>query len=246
MSSAWRDPSDRACSRVARVVCRSRDRSGTPEAAGLKGHGKEATDDLPDFGARGLDELLLSSEIVGSDPNGGSIRGRVIRKKGGVPMARVRVTLGRPDSLITYLRAKANGRFDELEVMTDENGRFAFTELRRRSVRERGKEDFEAIQQLSREGEMEHEEAADESVARRDLFAALDAAIHTRLSERQRTAVLAELRGLPTVEIAARLETNQNALYKLVHDARKKLKVALEAAGFSADFIHSQTAGGAA
>ena len=69
------------------------------------------------------------------------------------------------------------------------------------------------------------------------LFAALDVAIHTRLSERQRTAVLAELHGLPTVEIAARLETNQNALYKLVHDARKKLRTALQDQGFDAEAL---------
>ena len=53
------------------------------------------------------------------------------------------------------------------------------------------------------------------------------------LTERQRTAILAELRGVPTIEIAERMGTNQNALYKLVHDARKKLRRALLDAGFS-------------
>jgi RNA polymerase sigma-70 factor, ECF subfamily len=36
---------------------------------------------------------------------------------------------------------------------------------------------------------------------------------------------------MPIAEVARRMGTNQNALYKLLHDARKKLKVRMEAAG---------------
>ena len=50
----------------------------------------------------------------------------------------------------------------------------------------------------------------------------------------QRVAVVGELRGLPTSEIAARLGTNRNALYKLHHDARRKLRDGLVAAGYGA------------
>jgi RNA polymerase sigma-70 factor (ECF subfamily) len=49
--------------------------------------------------------------------------------------------------------------------------------------------------------------------------------------------VLGELRrmiGMPISEVARRMGTNQNALYKLLHDARKKLKRQMEAAGLSA------------
>jgi len=73
----------------------------------------------------------VPAEVHGSTPNGGAIRGRVIRKDGGVPLAGVRVTLGRPDSILTYLRAKANGRFDELEARTGSDGRFAFLDVTR-------------------------------------------------------------------------------------------------------------------
>ena len=41
------------------------------------------------------------------------------------------------------------------------------------------------------------------------------------------------LEGMPISEVAKRMGTNQNALYKLLHDARRKLKRRLEAAGFS-------------
>jgi DNA-directed RNA polymerase specialized sigma24 family protein len=41
------------------------------------------------------------------------------------------------------------------------------------------------------------------------------------------------LEGMPVSEVARRMGTNQNALYKLLHDARKKLKRQMEAAGIS-------------
>ena len=47
---------------------------------------------------------------------------------------------------------------------------------------------------------------------------------------------------MPQDEIARQLGSNRNALYKLTHDARKKLKERLEAAGFTAeDLITSST-----
>jgi RNA polymerase sigma-70 factor (ECF subfamily) len=41
------------------------------------------------------------------------------------------------------------------------------------------------------------------------------------------------LEGMPIAEVARRIGTNQNALYKLLHDVRKKLKLRMEAAGLS-------------
>ncbi len=48
--------------------------------------------------------------------------------------------------------------------------------------------------------------------------------IDEELTDRQRRALLAALGGMPLEEIAERMSTNRNALYKLLHDARKKLK----------------------
>ncbi len=118
--------------------------------------------------------------------------------------------------------------------------RVAFTELRRRSVRERGRQSFEEILADARAVAGRALPSADDVAARRRLLAALEQAIATELTERQRTAILAELRGVPTVEIAARLDTNQNALYKLVHDARRKLRQALERAGYDAASVRAE------
>ena len=65
--------------------------------------------------------------------------------------------------------------------------------------------------------------------------------INNMLTERQRTALLAELKGMPQVEIARQLGTTLNALYKLTHDARKKLKSGLESAGYTADELLNTT-----
>jgi len=61
----------------------------------------------------------------------------------------------------------------------------------------------------------------------------LQLAITDTLTERQRTAVLGELTGVPSDVLAERLGVNRNALYKLHHDARKKLKAVILAAGFT-------------
>ncbi|HEX5914236.1 MAG TPA: sigma factor-like helix-turn-helix DNA-binding protein, partial [Rubrobacter sp.] len=55
------------------------------------------------------------------------------------------------------------------------------------------------------------------------------------LTDRQREAVVAViLEEMPISEVARRMGTNQNALYKLLYDARKKLKRQMEASGLSA------------
>src|SRR5215208_4158422 len=58
--------------------------------------------------------------------------------------------------------------------------------------------------------------------------------VDEELTDRQREAVVAViLEGMPISEVARRMDTNQNALYKLLHDARRKLKRRMEAVGFS-------------
>ena len=54
------------------------------------------------------------------------------------------------------------------------------------------------------------------------------------LTERQRTALEAVmLHGMPLEVVADRMGTNRNALYKLLFDARARLKAALEARGLA-------------
>jgi hypothetical protein len=50
----------------------------------------------------------------------------------------------------------------------------------------------------------------------------------------QREALNGELAGIPHVVLAEQLSMSRNALYKLTHDARRKLKAGLLAAGITA------------
>lgn len=57
------------------------------------------------------------------------------------------------------------------------------------------------------------------------------------LTERQRRALLAELAGMPQAAIAEKLNTTQNNIYKLVHDARSRLKGVLLDKGIDLDYV---------
>jgi len=63
--------------------------------------------------------------------------------------------------------------------------------------------------------------------------------IQTALTEKQRNALQAELEGMPLDEIARYLDSNRNAIYKLTHDARKRLKRGLQDAGYAQEDIQS-------
>lgn len=63
--------------------------------------------------------------------------------------------------------------------------------------------------------------------------------IRNELTEKQRRVLLAELKGMPQDEIARHIGSNRNAVYKLTHDARKRLKRGLEAAGYEAADVHA-------
>ena len=65
---------------------------------------------------------------------------------------------------------------------------------------------------------------------------AADDAIQTVLTPRQREVFCAlALNGVPIDVLAQRLNTTRGALYKTLHDARRKLRTALEGAGYSID-----------
>ena len=66
------------------------------------------------------------------------------------------------------------------------------------------------------------------------MIDAMQRIIRSELTEKQRTVLLAELKGMAQEEIARQMGTSRNSLYKLSHDARQRLKRGLEDAGFTA------------
>ena len=73
------------------------------------------------------------------------------------------------------------------------------------------------------------------SEERNRLFALLQKLIDETLTAKQREAIRGSLAGLPIEIIAERLDSNQNAIYKLVHDARLRLRQGFEASGITAE-----------
>ncbi len=64
--------------------------------------------------------------------------------------------------------------------------------------------------------------------------------IEEELTEKQREALLAVIvGGMPLEEVARRMGSNRNALYKLLHDARKRLKQHMVNAGLSPEEVLS-------
>lgn len=109
--------------------------------------------------------------------------------------------------------------------------RVGMTELRKR----RGKD--VSLDQLVADAHFEppsQETDVTTAASRAEIIQALDGIIRTRLTDKQRTVLLAEIRGMAQEEIARQLGTNRNALYKLSHDARLRVKKELEQAGFGA------------
>ncbi|MCU0476252.1 MAG: sigma-70 family RNA polymerase sigma factor [Anaerolineae bacterium] len=119
--------------------------------------------------------------------------------------------------------------------------RIAISELRRARYR-----DF-SLDNLTAEGETLPAEASliseappspERAAERADTLGRVMALLSESLTDRQYKAIEAvALRGVPMDVVADQLGTNRNALYKLLHDARRKLKSALDADGLSVDYV---------
>ena len=72
---------------------------------------------------------------------------------------------------------------------------------------------------------------------KRKLLDVLQRLIEDALTDKQRLVVRSFLAGYSTDGIAQQTGTNRNAIYKLLHDARVKLKTGFAEAGYSADDV---------
>ena len=111
----------------------------------------------------------------------------------------------------------------------------ALTELKRRRWRDVSLQDLLARREVAdRRGPTDPQLTPEQLVLQNMVLGELRRVVDQELTDRQREAVVAVLlEGMPISEVAKRMGTNQNALYKLLHDARKKLKRRMKAAGLS-------------
>ena len=119
--------------------------------------------------------------------------------------------------------------------------RTASTELRRKRWR-----DVSLQEVLDRYGtdSGESDRLADEQptpeglTMRSTMVATVRRFVDQELTDKQREAIVAVMfEGMPLEEAAKRMGTNRNALYKLMHDARRRLKKRMEAESLSAQDV---------
>jgi RNA polymerase sigma-70 factor (ECF subfamily) len=110
----------------------------------------------------------------------------------------------------------------------------ALTELKRRRWRDVSLQELFARRDGADRGPADTQLTPEQLALRNTVLQELRRTVDEELTDRQREAVVAVLlEGMPISEVARRMGTNQNALYKLLHDARRKLKRKMEAAGLS-------------
>lgn len=110
--------------------------------------------------------------------------------------------------------------------------RVATTELRRRRWKDVSLDGLVADGASLGQHAVSRDVEPDAYWERNSILEEVNTIIGRDLSEKQRMALLAELRGMPQVEIARHLGCSKNALYKVVHDARKNLRRCLISAGY--------------
>ncbi len=114
----------------------------------------------------------------------------------------------------------------------------AFTELKRRRWRDVSLQDLFARREAADRGPADTQLTPEQLTFQNMVLGELRRLVDEELTDRQREAVVAViLEEMPVSEVARRMGTNQNSLYKLLHDARRKLKRQMEAAGLSPEEV---------
>ena len=114
--------------------------------------------------------------------------------------------------------------------------RIALTELRRKRWRDSSLDELEENEDSPAPAGLfaDHRASPETSAERNDLIARVRRIIDEELTPKQREAlVLLGLQDMPMEDAARKMKTNRNALYKLLHDARLRLKRRLEQEGLS-------------
>jgi RNA polymerase sigma-70 factor (ECF subfamily) len=115
--------------------------------------------------------------------------------------------------------------------------RVGISELRRNYYRDVSLDQFLTSESIATQIVDRPDSSFEDNAERDRLLRLLQKLIDETLSDKQRQAIRSSLSGLPVEEIAARLDSNRNAIYKLLHDARVRLRQGLEANGVMAEDI---------
>jgi RNA polymerase sigma-70 factor (ECF subfamily) len=119
--------------------------------------------------------------------------------------------------------------------------RIALTELRRRRWRDFS---LDSLVEKTEEGVsfpslmIDPSPNPDTLTQQSDMMERIGRLINEELTDKQRQAMVATaIKGVPLEEVARRMDMNRNALYKLLHDARLRLKKRLANEGMTTEDI---------
>lgn len=118
--------------------------------------------------------------------------------------------------------------------------RTALTELRRKRWQDSSLDEMVDNEEIPVSPRILEDSAAspEESAERKDMLERVQRVIDEELTERQRRAlIMLSVEGMPMAEAARRLKTNRNALYKLLHDARLRLRQRLVTEGLDVNEV---------
>ena len=125
--------------------------------------------------------------------------------------------------------------------------RIALTELRRKRWQDSSLDEMVDNEEIPVSPAILEDSSAtpEQSAERTDMMEHIRRVIDEELTERQRNAlIMLGLQGMPMEEAARKLNTNRNALYKLLHDARLRLKQRLQTEGLDAQEVLAAFEGG--
>lgn len=116
--------------------------------------------------------------------------------------------------------------------------RVALTELRRKRWKDRSLEDMMSDDQPYSFAPSDAGPTPDEATEQSDIVLKVFRIIEEELTDKQRTAMqLIPIGGMPMDVAAQHMGMKRNAIYKLMHDARLRLKKRLEKEGLDPDMI---------
>jgi RNA polymerase sigma-70 factor (ECF subfamily) len=116
--------------------------------------------------------------------------------------------------------------------------RIAISDMRRKHFRDVSINDLVG-DGMQFEPASEQVDPTDNNEVKSNLLSTLNELIESSLTEKQRDAVHALLHGMPVEVFAEKTGSNRNAVYKLVHDARVKLRQGFEQAGYKAEDVNA-------
>lgn len=115
--------------------------------------------------------------------------------------------------------------------------RTAISCMRRKHFEDVSIESFRDHDQRRFELAISHDPPVEQNLDRGWVVEQLQTAIDRDLTERQRLAIRLSLEGMPVEIIAEKIGGTRNTIYKVIHDAKLKLRQSLERAGVTVDLL---------